>query len=128
MSGHSARDYGGGLATKGAFDSLSACLMHLASSKAIFSTKISRNGPAPTCCKGKTHENPRGRGWGPRDDVQEVTLTEDDGFDEQVAAAAGVTEEDPNQEVLAQRAKEVRKKAWKHIEELRAAIQVPPSS
>lgn len=24
--------------------------------------------------------------------------------------------------------KEVRKKAWKHIEELRAAIQVPPSS
>ena len=51
------------------------------------------------------------RGWGPRDDVQEVTLTEDDGFDEQVAAAAGVTEEDPNQEVLQQRAKEVRKKA-----------------
>ncbi|CAE7215093.1 unnamed protein product [Symbiodinium natans] len=65
MAGLSARDYGGGLATKG---------------------------------------------WEGRA-TQDVSLTKDDGFDEEVAQAAGITDEDPNQDLLKQRAKEGRARA-----------------
>lgn len=49
-------------------------------------------------------------GWEKRAS-QDVSLTTDDGFDEEVAQAAGITDEDPNKEFLAQRAKEGRAKA-----------------
>eukprot|EP00435_Cladocopium_sp_Y103_P058465 s1209_g20.t1 len=49
-------------------------------------------------------------GWEKRA-TQDVSLTTDDGFDEEVAQAAGITDEDPNKEFLAQRAKEGRAKA-----------------
>ncbi|CAK9044231.1 Hypothetical protein SCF082_LOCUS25162 [Durusdinium trenchii] len=49
-------------------------------------------------------------GWEKRA-TQDVSLTTDDGFDEEVAQAAGITDEDPNKEFLDQRAKEGRAKA-----------------
>ncbi|CAE7636333.1 unnamed protein product [Symbiodinium pilosum] len=49
-------------------------------------------------------------GWEKRG-TQDVSLTKDDGFDEEVAQAAGITDEDPNKEALQQRAKEGRARA-----------------
>eukprot|EP00434_Breviolum_minutum_P026492 symbB.v1.2.023420.t1/scaffold2140.1/size107487/8 len=49
-------------------------------------------------------------GWEKRAS-QDVSLTADDGFDEDVAQAAGITEEDPNKDFLDQRAKEGRARA-----------------
>eukprot|EP00933_Yihiella_yeosuensis_P079925 TRINITY_DN9333_c0_g1_i1.p1 TRINITY_DN9333_c0_g1~~TRINITY_DN9333_c0_g1_i1.p1 ORF type:complete len:173 (-),score=67.36 TRINITY_DN9333_c0_g1_i1:152-670(-) len=54
---------------------------------------------------------------------QNVSLTKDDGFDEDIAQAAGIVDEDPNKSKLDQKSKEVqqRKNELKEFEEMQKA-------